>query len=93
MGVDAIVGCRCHVDGTAAAPPFPVFFGPDGLLYIASGDGGGSEDKDDLAQSLDTLLGKMRKDGFRVHDQRYRLSKARKMTIFSKHLMLRGAMS
>ena len=40
-----------------------------------------------------TLLGKMRKDGFRVHDQRYRLSKARKMTIFSKHLMLRGAMS
>ena len=34
-------------------------FGPDGLLYIASGDGGGSEDKDDLAQSLDTLLGKM----------------------------------
>jgi 15-cis-phytoene synthase len=39
-----------------------------------------------------TLLGKMRKDGFRVHKQRYRLSKARKMTIFSKHLML-GTMS
>ena len=37
------------------------------------------------------LLGKMRKDGFRVHDQRYSLSKARKMTIFSKHLMMRGA--
>lgn len=35
-----------------------------------------------------TLLGKMRKDGFRVHSQRYRISKARKMTIFSKHLML-----
>lgn len=35
-----------------------------------------------------TLLGKMRKDGFRVHHQRYRISKARKMTIFSKHLML-----
>ncbi|MEP4078092.1 phytoene/squalene synthase family protein [Haloferula sp.] len=37
------------------------------------------------------LLGKMRKDGFRVHDQRYSLSKARKMAIFSKHLMKRGA--
>jgi glucose/arabinose dehydrogenase len=34
-------------------------FGPDGFLYVASGDGGGSEDPDDLAQSLDTLLGKM----------------------------------
>ena len=34
-------------------------FGPDGFLYIASGDGGGSEDPDDLAQHLDTLLGKM----------------------------------
>jgi hypothetical protein len=34
-------------------------FGPDGYLYIASGDGGGSEDPDDLALSLDTLLGKM----------------------------------
>ncbi len=34
-------------------------FGPDGFLYIASGDGGGSEDPDDLAQGLDTLLGKM----------------------------------
>lgn len=34
-------------------------FGPDGYLYIASGDGGGSEDPDDLAQDLGTLLGKM----------------------------------
>jgi len=34
-------------------------FGPDGYLYIASGDGGGSEDPADLAQNLDTLLGKM----------------------------------
>ncbi len=34
-------------------------FGRDGFLYIASGDGGGSEDSDDLAQHLDTLLGKM----------------------------------
>ena len=36
-----------------------------------------------------TLLKKMRKDGFRVFDRRYRLSKARKMTIFSKRLLAR----
>ncbi|MGB6219614.1 phytoene/squalene synthase family protein [Haloferula sp.] len=40
-----------------------------------------------------SLLGKMRKDQFKVYSQRYSLSKARKMTIFSKHLMKRGAMS
>lgn len=34
-------------------------FGPDGYLYIATGDGGGSEDPNDRGQSLDTLLGKM----------------------------------
>jgi len=36
-----------------------IHFGPDGFLYIASGDGGGSEDPGDHAQRLDTLLGKM----------------------------------
>lgn len=36
-----------------------------------------------------TLLKKMRKDGFRVFDRRYRLSKARKMAIFSKRLIAR----
>ncbi|MGB1131264.1 MAG: phytoene/squalene synthase family protein [Haloferula sp.] len=36
-----------------------------------------------------TLLKKMRKDGFKVFDQRYRLSKARKMAIFSKRLIAR----
>ncbi|MFC7339568.1 phytoene/squalene synthase family protein [Haloferula chungangensis] len=45
-----------------------------------------------MREIYQTLLGKMRRDGFRVHEQRYRLSKARKMTIFSKHLM-RGAMA
>jgi hypothetical protein len=34
-------------------------FGPDGLLYAASGDGGGSGDPDDNAQNVNVLLGKM----------------------------------
>lgn len=32
-------------------------FGPDGMLYIASGDGGGSNDQYDNAQDVDTLRG------------------------------------
>ncbi len=38
-----------------------------------------------------TLLSKMKKDGFKVFDQRYGLSKARKMAIFSKHLLGLGS--
>lgn len=34
-------------------------FGPDGYLYIASGDGGGSGDPDGNAQNLESLLGKI----------------------------------
>jgi phytoene synthase len=38
-----------------------------------------------------TLLDKMKKDGFKVFDRRYSLSKARKMAIFSKHLLRLGS--
>ncbi len=34
-------------------------FGPDGFLYIASGDGGGSGDPNNRAQDLEFLLGKI----------------------------------
>ena len=34
-------------------------FGPDGLLYIGTGDGGGADDPDGNAQDRDSLLGKL----------------------------------
>lgn len=49
-------------------------FGPDGLLYIGTGDGGAANDPQDRAQDLGTLLGKMLRidvsgeNGYRVPD-------------------------
>ena len=36
-----------------------IVFGPDGYLYIGTGDGGSGGDPRDLGQNLDSLLGKM----------------------------------
>jgi glucose/arabinose dehydrogenase len=36
-----------------------VEFGPDGLLYVAMGDGGSANDPDNRAQNVEELLGKM----------------------------------
>ena len=37
----------------------PIKFGPDGYLYISTGDGGGGGDPDETAQNPQSLLGKM----------------------------------
>lgn len=42
-----------------------------------------------MGEIYQTLLAKMRASGFQVFQQRYRLSKARKLAILSKHLLLR----
>lgn len=46
-----------------------------------------------MEQTYRSVLNKMKRDGFRVFDRRYRLSKARKLAIFSKHLITRPSSS
>jgi glucose/arabinose dehydrogenase len=43
-----------------------IAFGPDGMLYVAVGDGGGSGNPGNTAQDIDSLLGKMLR--IDVHD-------------------------
>jgi glucose/arabinose dehydrogenase len=50
--VDQPAGRSNHKGGT-------IHFGPDGFLWFATGDGGGANDPDELAQNPQSLLGKM----------------------------------
>ncbi len=43
-----------------------------------------------MAETYHALLDKMRADGFKVFEKRYRISKFRKLTILSKHLIARS---
>ncbi|MDI6449081.1 PQQ-dependent sugar dehydrogenase [Anaerobaca lacustris] len=45
-----------------------IAFGPDGYLYISTGDGGSGFDPGNRAQNLDTLLGKMLRIDVRATD-------------------------
>jgi glucose/arabinose dehydrogenase len=66
------VSANPDVAGTTATPVITVqhraasnhnggllMFGPDGMLYIGTGDGGGGGDPSDNAQNIDVLLGKL----------------------------------
>jgi glucose/arabinose dehydrogenase len=44
-----------------------LLFGPDGLLYIGTGDGGSGGDPENRAQNLDSLLGKILRIDPRAH--------------------------
>lgn len=46
-----------------------IAFGPDGYLYIASGDGGAGGDPDNNAQNLQNLLGKILRIDINEHEE------------------------
>ncbi len=48
-----------QVVATGLNNPYKLSFGPDGALYIATGDGGGGGDPDGNAQNRNVLLGKI----------------------------------
>jgi glucose/arabinose dehydrogenase len=47
-------------------------FGPDGLLYVGTGDGGSAGDPENRAQNLDSLLGKLLRIDPTAGSSRYR---------------------
>lgn len=47
------------VEGATVHKGGQIAFGPDGMFYLALGDGGPSGDPPDTSQALDTLLGKI----------------------------------
>lgn len=59
-------------------------------LGLPEGDRGVMVAAEIMRGIYSTLLDKMRRDGFRVFNRRYSLSKARKMAIFSMHMIGRG---
>ena len=62
---DGVVDPSSRRELLAVEQPYPnhnggeLSFGPDGLLYLGLGDGGGAYDEDDRAQDLEQRLGKL----------------------------------
>jgi glucose/arabinose dehydrogenase len=65
LGADGIVDLHSRRAVLSQTQPFPnhnggqLAFGPDGMLYVAFGDGGSENDPQKNGQNLSTLLGKI----------------------------------
>lgn len=59
----------------------------DAKRFLPSADARAMLPAEVMREIYSTLLTRMRRDGFRVFDRRYQVSKARKMAILSKQLM------